>query len=85
MCWRDPSARSFKFQTWSTYNLKLVDFSIQARKMSNTQLQPVSTQQMQLCFRTKKEMHTFLTESGRAYLPKVAAVKIEFMKQVMLG
>jgi len=30
-------------------------------------------------------MHTFLTESGRAYLPKVAAVKIEFMKQVMIG
>jgi hypothetical protein len=53
--------------------------------MSNTQFQPVSTQQMQLCFRTKKEMHTFLTESGRAYLPKVAAVKIEFMKQVMIG
>ena len=53
--------------------------------MSETQAQPVSAQQLQLCFRTKKEMHTFLTANGRAYLPKLNAIKIGFMKQVMLG
>ena len=53
--------------------------------MSETQAQPVSAQQMQLCFRTKKEMHTFLTANGRAYLPKINSVKISFMKQVMVG
>jgi hypothetical protein len=51
----------------------------------NTQAASVSAQQMAICFRTKNEMHTFLTANGRAYLPKVKSVKLDFMKAVMLG
>jgi len=51
----------------------------------DTQAASVSAQQMALCFRTKSEMHTFLTANGRAYLPKTKSVKVGFMKAVMLG
>ena len=49
------------------------------------QLSNVSIHNLQAGFRSKREMHAFLMNDGRAYLPKQETISIEFMKDIVLG
>ena len=49
------------------------------------QLSKVSIHDLSSRFKSKREMHTFLSNDGHAYLPKLESVNFEFMKAVLTG
>ena len=49
------------------------------------QLSKVSIHDLSSRFKSKREMHTFLSNDGHAYLPKLESINIEFMKAVITG
>ena len=49
------------------------------------QLSKVSIHVLSSRFKSKREMHTFLSNDGHAYLPKLESINIEFMKAVITG
>jgi hypothetical protein len=46
---------------------------------------PVNVGQIAEKCRSKKELYTFLTHDGHAYLPKIDSTNVYFFRQVMSG